>query len=160
MMKMKDKEAISKEAERIFDEAFGKLKFNPAKRLHRIKAKLFGTVWLIHAMRHDNEILKEMTKELHELNEDIEAGYYHLEVTLDDAGWTPLPCIICDGEGKVYQEPWGCRDLVFDIMLTPIYYFFPRYMTCPECNGTGRRQALTKKLEELLKTSVPLVSIR
>lgn len=143
-MKVKDQEAIRKEGARIFSDNLPKLRFNPTKRWHRIKAKILGAGWRIRATRHDNEILKNMEKKFHELNEAIEEGYYYIEVTLDDAGINPLPCPLCKGEKKIPSS-----DGIF-------FGLIPLYIECPMCNGSGYKPALTKGEEKLLKDSIQL----
>jgi len=90
-MKVLDEKAVANEAERIFFSNFKKIKVKPASFWNRLKWKILGEWALICAIHHDNDVLKHITDELHELVEAVERGDYHIEATLDEAGFTPLP---------------------------------------------------------------------
>lgn len=159
-MKALDYEAVLKQINKILEDGFKKLKVKPQHFWNRVKWKILGVGSLICALHHDNEVLKCMDDELCKLNKDVKQGYYHIEVTMDEAGIHPLPCPLCHGEKRVLL-----RTEVVEYPLTGFFTPFigvilhDVYGTCPICNGSGYKPALTKLQEKLLKESRPIREI-
>ena len=152
-MKVLNQEAVRKEADRIFSSNLKKFKIRHYSFWNRLKWKILGGEALTRALRHDDEVVGGMCIELHKLNEDIEQGYYHIEVVMDETGITPLPCDICKGKGKIYTESRRGFNQVHlgRTFFVPSYKIY--YEECPLCHGSGYKPALTKGEEKLLKES-------
>jgi len=145
-VKALNQDAVREEAKRIFFSNFKKLKVTSDSFWSRLKWKILGMGALICAMNHDNEILKEIGEGFRTLTEDVKRGYYHIEVTMDDAGINPLPCPLCKGEKNIVLrknvviETFSLGALLCDI-----------FGKCPICNGSGYMPALTKGEKKLLR---------